>query len=109
MNKERSGRSHRGNITLLMMVRNAKIKWFSAMSILNEISMKYGDNLSMHDQINFLNNQADGKERDNDKKTKRKERNLLMKTKRTCFGSNGKSLFLFRATDRALVDQQFLF
>ena len=81
MNTERSGRPHRGNITLVTMVRNAKIKWFSAISIFNEILVKYGDK-SMHNQINF-SQQLNGRKRDKETTTKRqieRERNLLMKT-----------------------------
>ena len=78
MNKEISGRPHRSNITLLTMVRNAKIKWFSAMSIFDEISMKYGDNLCMHDRIIFSQQPSRWK-RDKKTTTKRniKKRKLV--------------------------------
>ena len=43
----------------------------SAMSIFNEISVKYGDNLSMHDRINFSQQPSRWKrKRQRDKETK---------------------------------------
>ena len=46
------------------------------MSIFNEISVKYGDNLSMHDQINFSSQPSRWKrkrQRDKETKVKRKK------------------------------------